>query len=81
MLFVRFGVSSDKDVLKALGGFVIENELPNRLQGIHHLHLIPGNCLDNVALEGMANRLTELSDKLIGILGIIHGKLIMGCTG
>ncbi|MCE5345701.1 MAG: nickel-responsive transcriptional regulator NikR [Bacteroidales bacterium] len=42
-----------------------------------HFHLSHDNCLEIVAVKGKANRLTELSDKLIGIKGIIHGKLVM----
>lgn len=42
-----------------------------------HFHLSHDNCLEIIAVKGKANRLTELSDKLIGIKGIIHGKLVM----
>jgi CopG family transcriptional regulator, nickel-responsive regulator len=42
-----------------------------------HFHLSHEICLEIVAVKGKANRLTELSDKLIGIKGIIHGKLVM----
>lgn len=42
-----------------------------------HFHLSHDNCLEIVAVKGKAKRLTELSDKLIGIKGIIHGKLVM----
>ena len=42
-----------------------------------HFHLSHDYCLEIVAVKGIANRLTELSDKLIGIKGIIHGKLVM----
>lgn len=42
-----------------------------------HFHLDHDNCLEIIAVKGAAKRLTELSDKLIGIKGIIHGKLIM----
>jgi CopG family nickel-responsive transcriptional regulator len=132
MSLVRFGVSLDEDVLKALDSFVIENKLPNRSQAIRHLveknlvekkwqcnqivagaivmlydhhkgdvssksgdiqhdyfdvilssqhfHLSHDNCLEIVAVKGEANRLTVLSDKLIGIKGIIHGKLVMSRT-
>ena len=45
-----------------------------------HFHLNHDNCLEVVAVKGKANRLTELSDKLIGIKGIIHGKLVMSRT-
>lgn len=37
MALARFGVSLDKDLLKALDNFVIENNLPNRSQAIRHL--------------------------------------------
>ena len=45
-----------------------------------HFHLNHDNCLEIVAVKGIAKRLTELSDKLIGMKGIIHGKLIMSRT-
>jgi CopG family transcriptional regulator, nickel-responsive regulator len=129
MSLARFGVSLDKDLLKALDDFVIEDNLHNRSQAIRHLveknlaekkwncnqivagavvmlynhhkgdvttksndiqheyfdvilssqhfHLSHDNCLEIIAVKGKANRLTELSDKLIGIKGIIHGKLVM----
>ena len=129
MSLARFGVSLEKDLLKALDEFVIENNLPNRSQAIRHLveknlvekkwtcnqvvagavvmlydhhkgdvstksidiqheyfdvilstqhfHLNHDNCLEIIAVKGKAHRLTELSDKLIGIKGIIHGKLVM----
>ncbi len=129
MPLARFGVSLDKELLKALDEFVIENKLPNRSQAIRHLvernlvekkwqcnqivagavimlydhhkgdvttkandiqheyfdvilssqhfHLSHDNCLEIIAVKGTANRLTQLSDKLIGIKGVIHGKLVM----
>jgi CopG family nickel-responsive transcriptional regulator len=42
-----------------------------------HFHLNHDNCLEIIAVKGPSNKLTELSDKLIGIKGIIHGKLVM----
>jgi CopG family nickel-responsive transcriptional regulator len=132
MSLARFGVSFDKDVLKALDDFVIDSNLPNRSQALRHIveqnlvekkwlcnhevagaivmfydhhkgdvstksdniqhnyfdvilssqhfHLSHDSCLEIVAVKGTANRLTELSDKLIGIKGIIHGKLVMSRT-
>jgi CopG family nickel-responsive transcriptional regulator len=129
MPLARFGVSLDKDLLKALDDFVVENGLPNRSQAIRHLveknlvekkwhcnqtvagavvmlydhhkgdvttksndiqheyfdvilssqhfHLSHDYCLEIIAVKGTANRLTQLSDKLIAIKGIIHGKLVM----
>jgi CopG family nickel-responsive transcriptional regulator len=132
MALVRFGVSLEEDILKALDGFVIENGLPNRSQAIRHLvernlvekkwkcnqivagaivllydhhkgdiitksndiqheyydvilssqhfHLDHNNCLEIIAVKGIAKKLTELSDKLIGMKKIIHGKLVMSRT-
>jgi CopG family transcriptional regulator, nickel-responsive regulator len=45
-----------------------------------HFHLSHDSCLEIIAVKGTANRLTELSDKLIGMKGIIHGKLVMSRT-
>jgi len=42
-----------------------------------HFHLNHDTCLEIIAVKGKAKRLTELSDKLIGLKGIIHGKLVM----
>lgn len=35
------------------------------------------NCLEIVAVKGPSRRLTELSDKLISIKGMQHGKIVM----
>lgn len=45
-----------------------------------HFHLNHDNCLEIIAVKGTANVLTELADKLIGMKGIIHGKLVMSAT-
>ncbi|MCX6320447.1 MAG: nickel-responsive transcriptional regulator NikR [Bacteroidia bacterium] len=45
-----------------------------------HYHLNHDICLEIIAVKGYANKLTELSDKLISIKGIKHGKLIMSKT-
>jgi len=45
-----------------------------------HFHLNHDNCLEIIAVKGTAKRLTELSDKLIGMKNIIHGRLVMSRT-
>jgi len=45
-----------------------------------HYHLSHNICLEIVAVKGFANKLTDLSDKLISIKGIRHGKLVMSKT-
>ncbi len=42
-----------------------------------HFHLSHDTCLEIIAVKGKAKELTDLSDKLISIKGIKHGKLIM----
>ncbi|MCX6325156.1 MAG: nickel-responsive transcriptional regulator NikR [Bacteroidia bacterium] len=45
-----------------------------------HYHLSHDMCLEIIAVKGVANKLTELSEKLISIKGIKHGKLVMSKT-
>ncbi len=45
-----------------------------------HFHLNHDQCLEIIALRGTATKLTELSDKLIGMKGVMHGKLVMSAT-
>lgn len=58
----------------------IQHEYFDVILSSQHFHLSHDNCLEIIAVKGSANRLTELSDKLIGIKGIIHGKLVMSRT-
>ena len=55
----------------------IQHEYFDVILSSQHFHLSHDNCLEIIAVKGTANRLTQLSDKLIGIKGIIHGKLVM----
>jgi CopG family nickel-responsive transcriptional regulator len=45
-----------------------------------HYHLSHDICLEIIAVKGQASRLTELSEKMISIKGIKHGKLVMSKT-
>jgi CopG family nickel-responsive transcriptional regulator len=56
---------------------LIQHDYYDVIMSSQHFHLNHDNCLEIVAVKGRANRLTELSDQLIGIKGIIHGKLVM----
>jgi len=55
----------------------IQHEYFDVILSSQHFHLSHETCLEIVTVKGTAKRLTELSDKLIGIKGIIHGKLVM----
>jgi CopG family transcriptional regulator, nickel-responsive regulator len=37
--------------------------------------------LEIIAVKGPASRLTELSDKVLGLKGVQHGKLVMSKAG
>jgi CopG family nickel-responsive transcriptional regulator len=83
MSLARFGVSAVVLLYDQQKGDVtiesndIQHEYFDVILSTQHFHLSHENCLEIVAVKGTANRLTELSDKLIGIKGIIHGKLVM----
>lgn len=47
---------------------------------LQHFHLDKETCLEIVAVKGSSKKLTALADKLIGIKGIRHGKLLMSRT-
>jgi len=55
----------------------IQHEYFDVILSSQHFHLNHDNCLEIIAVKGTAKRLTELSDKLIGMKNIIHGKLVM----
>lgn len=129
MSVVRFGVSLDEDLLKALDDFVSDNRYANRSQAIRQLieknlveekwkcdNIVAGavvlvfnnqkkdilkksseiqfeysdvilsvqgfylneqSYLEIIAVKGPSKTLTEVSEKLISIKGIQHGKLVM----
>jgi CopG family nickel-responsive transcriptional regulator len=42
-----------------------------------HSHLDQDMCLEVVVVKGIVKRVQELADRLIGIKGVQHGKLVM----
>ncbi len=58
----------------------IQHEYFDVILSAQHYHLNHDMCLEIIAVKGTANKLTELSDKLISIKGIKHGKLVMSKT-
>jgi CopG family nickel-responsive transcriptional regulator len=58
----------------------IQHEYYDVILSSQHFHLNHENCLEIIAIRGSANRLTELSDKLIGMKSVKHGKLVMSRT-
>ncbi|MFO7621163.1 MAG: nickel-responsive transcriptional regulator NikR [Bacteroidales bacterium] len=55
----------------------IQHNFHDVILSSQHYHLSHDICLEIIAVKGKAKTLTELSDKLITIKGIKHGKLVM----
>ena len=56
---------------------VIQELFYDEILSVQRFMLDKNKCLEIVAVKGIAKRLTELSDQLISIKGIEHGKLSM----
>jgi CopG family nickel-responsive transcriptional regulator len=46
-----------------------------------HVHLDGESCFEVLVVRGKVSEIKEVADRLIGIKGIIHGKLTMCTTG
>ena len=55
----------------------IQHTYHEEILAVQHFHLSHEKCMEIVAVRGQAYRLTELSDKLISLKGMQHGKLVM----
>lgn len=55
----------------------VQHEYYDVILSSQHFHLGHEICLEIVAVKGISKRLTKLSDKILGIKGVIHGKLVM----
>ncbi len=45
-----------------------------------HIHIDDHNCIEVIAVKGMAGKITKLANKFKGIKGIKHGELVMSGT-
>lgn len=46
-----------------------------------HVHLDAHHCLEVLAVRGRAQMLQKIADRLLGLKGVKHGKLVMTSTG
>lgn len=46
-----------------------------------HIHLDDHNCLEVMAVKGMAKEIRKIADEMISTKGVKHGKLVMTSTG
>jgi CopG family nickel-responsive transcriptional regulator len=54
----------------------IQHDFHHLILAVQHVHLDHHNCLETIALKGKADELRTLSDRLIAIKGVKHGKLL-----
>ena len=55
----------------------IQHDYHDLILSVQHVHLDHNNCLETIAVKGRASKLKALSDRLISLKGIKHGKLVM----
>ena len=55
----------------------IQYDYHREILAVQHFHLSHEISMEIVAVQGQAYRLTELADRLIGLKGVRHGKLVM----
>ena len=46
-----------------------------------HVHLDHHNCLEVLVLKGNGSDIQKISDEMIGVKGVKHGKLVMTTSG
>lgn len=59
----------------------IQHERCSNIVSSMHLHLDEHNCMEIIAIRGMPQEVTQISDELISCRGVKHGKLIMSSMG
>jgi CopG family nickel-responsive transcriptional regulator len=55
----------------------IQHDYHQLILSVQHVHLDHQNCLETIAIKGLASELRELANRLIAIKGVKHGELVM----
>ncbi len=55
----------------------VQHDFHELILSSQHVHLAHDLCLETIAVKGKAQQLASLSDRIISIKGIKHGKLVM----
>ncbi len=58
----------------------VEHNYPDVVVSSMHVHLDHHNCLEVIAVRGASRKVHELSECLLGIKGIVYGKLTSVAT-
>jgi CopG family nickel-responsive transcriptional regulator len=59
----------------------VQHQFHTRIISSLHIHLDPHNCLEVLIVKGRGQDVKHIAEKLIGIKGVKHGKLLTTTTG
>ncbi len=59
----------------------IQHQFHDRIISSLHVHLDQHNCLEALVVKGKGRDVKRIAERLIGIRGVKHGKLITTTTG
>ncbi len=61
------------------------NEAQHHAQGMvlanTHVHLDDSYCLEVILMQGLSKDIREMSDRILSLRGVKHGKLVLTSTG
>ncbi len=59
----------------------IQHEMGEAIVSSLHVHLDHHLCLEVIVVKGKSHRIRKMADRLIGIKGVVHGKLTAATVG
>jgi CopG family nickel-responsive transcriptional regulator len=59
----------------------IQHSFTGEIKSVLHIHMDHHNCLEVLVVQGQGQLIKSLSDQLISLKGVKHGKLTMTTTG
>ncbi len=70
------------DARELVGRLVdIQHQMQKLIISSVHVHLDDHHCLEVLVVRGKSKDIKKAADQLIGVKGVIHGKLTMATTG
>lgn len=64
-----------KNLVQEMGD--IQHDFHQLVLSVLHLHVSHDDCMEVIALNGVVSEIVELSDKILSLKGIKHGKLFL----
>ncbi|UCF30456.1 MAG: nickel-responsive transcriptional regulator NikR [bacterium] len=59
----------------------IQHEIGEAIVSTLHIHLDHHLCLEVIVVKGNSRRIRQMADRLIGLKGVVHGKLTAATVG